>query len=77
MLAEEYQQEFLATHGTKEKLNYAQSKGASFPETYYLLGIIYNHPLHTAGIDDLAKPLSLKLDNGIIKNMIMQIFGKQ
>ena len=77
MLAEEYQQEFLATHGTKEKLNYAQSKGACFPETYYLLGIIYNHPLHTAGIDDLSKPLSLKLDNGIIKNMIMQIFGKQ
>lgn len=64
---------FLKTHGTKEKLNFAQSKGVFVPETYYLLGIIYNHPLHDAD-EDMCCSLSMKLDNPVIKNMISKLW---
>lgn len=64
---------FLKTHGTKEKLNYAQCKGVFVPETYHLLGIIYNHPLHDAD-ENMACSLSMKLDNPVIKNMIYKLW---
>ena len=71
---EEHRALFLNTHGTNEKLREAQKHGVSIPETYFLLGIIYNHPLHVAGNEDLSKPLSLKLDNPSIKNMIRKLW---
>lgn len=64
---------FLNTHGTKEKLNFAQSIGVFVPETYHLLGIIYNHPLHDAD-EDMAYSLSMKLDNPVIRNMIYKLW---
>ena len=64
---------FLKTHGTKEKLYFAQSKGVFVPETYHLLGIIYNHPLHDAD-ENMACSLSMKLDNPVIKNMILKLW---
>ena len=70
----EHQESFLSTHGTREKLLEAQKHNVSIPETYFLLGIIYNHPLHIAGNEDLSKPLSLKLDNPSIKNMIRKLW---
>ncbi len=73
MLQANDQPGFLATHGTAEKLNYAQGKGASIPETYYLLGIIYNHPLHDSN-EDMSKPLGMKLDNPIIRKMILSLW---
>lgn len=73
-LTEEHRHVFISTHGTKEKLHEAQKHGVSIPETYFLLGIIYNHPLHTAGNEDLSKPLSMKLDNPSIKKMIRKLW---
>ncbi len=73
-LEEEDKPNFLLEHGTNNKLLYAQSKGVFVPETYFLLGIIYNHPLHTAGDEDLSKPLGMKLDNPTIKSMIMHLW---
>jgi hypothetical protein len=73
-LQEGHKRLFLSTHGTNEKLHEAQSHGVSIPETYFLLGIIYNHPLHIAGEEDLSKPLSMKLDNPSIKNMIRKLW---
>ena len=67
-------EKFLATHGTTEKLNYAQDLGILIPETYYLLGIIYNHPLHLVGDNDISKPLSMKLENLTIKSMIKHLW---
>ena len=64
---------FINTRGTKEKLNFAQSKGVFVPETYHLLGIIYNHPLHDAD-ENMACSLSMKLDNPVIKNMIYKLW---
>lgn len=73
-LQEGHRRSFLSTHGTNEKLREAQSHGVSIPETYFLLGIVYNHPLHIASDEDLSKPLSMKLDNPSIKNMIRKLW---
>jgi len=66
---------FLNTHGTIEKLQYAQSQGASIPETYYLLGIVYNHPLHDISHES-SKQLGMKLDNPSLMNMIRSLWPK-
>ena len=71
---EEEMDQFLSTHGTNEKLNYAQTQGVSFPETYHLLGIIYNHPLHISGETDISQPLGMKFDNPAIRNMIKHLW---
>ena len=62
------------TNGTKKKLHFAQSIGIHIPETYFLLGIIYNTSLHLEEGQDVSKPLGLKLENGTIKQMILNIF---
>lgn len=62
------------TNGTKNKLNFAQNIGIHIPETYFLLGIIYNTSLHLTDGQDISKPLGLKLENGTIKQMILNIF---
>lgn len=65
--------ELLATHKTRDKLNYALKNGAIIPETYFLLSIVYNNPLHDAP-DDLEKPLGMKLENSTILNMIKHLW---
>lgn len=65
---------FINTNGTKNKLHFAQSIGIHIPETYFLLGIIYNTSLHLSEGHDISKPLGLKLENGTIKQMIRNIF---
>lgn len=65
---------FINTNGTKNKLHFAQSIGIHIPETYFLLGIIYNTSLHLSEGHDISKPLGLKLENGTIKQMIKNIF---
>ncbi len=66
--------EFLSKHGTKKKLDYCEEIGHSVPETYYLLGIIYNDRLHwKEGIDNI-RPVAIKLENLTIKHLIREIF---
>lgn len=65
------------TNGTKNKLHFAQSIGIHIPETYFLLGIIYNTSLHLYEGQDISKPLGLKLENGTIKQMIFNIFNQR
>lgn len=61
-------------NGTKKKLAFAQSIGVQIPETYFLLGIIYNTSLHLSDGQDISMPLGLKLENKTIKQMIEKIF---
>lgn len=61
-------------NGTKNKLHFAQSIGVQIPETYFLLGIIYNTSLHLLPGQDISKPLGLKMENGTIKQMIMNLW---
>lgn len=62
-------------NGTKNKLQFAQSINVTIPETYFLLGIIYNTSLHLSEGHDISKPLGLKLENTTIKQMIKHIFS--
>ena len=62
------------TNGTKNKLLFAQSIGIDIPETYFLLGIIYNTSLHLFEGQDISQPLGLKLENETIKTMLTNIF---
>lgn len=60
-------------NGTKKKLYFAQNIGVQIPETYFLLGIIYNTSLHLSPGQDITKPLGLKLENETIKQMIRNL----
>ncbi len=62
-------------NGTKNKLRFAQSINVHIPETYFLLGIIYNTSLHLTEGQDISNPLGLKLENETIKQMIKKIFN--
>ena len=67
-------QKFIDEHGTKNKFYFAQAIGIQIPETFFLLGIIYNTSLHLAEGNDISIPLGLKLENLTIKQMIKNIF---
>ena len=65
---------FLGTHETREKLDFAESKGVSSPEIYYLLAIIYNEGMHWKNNYDNVTPIVTKLTNLTIKQMINEVF---
>ena len=65
---------FLDTHKTREKLDFAESKGVSSPEICYLLGIIYNDGMHWKNNYDNVTPIVTNLANLTIKQMINEVF---
>ncbi len=68
---EDFKEEFIeATNTTPNKLDYADSKGVIIPETYYLLGIIYNDGLHWK---DNESAIAGKLEHLTIRKMISEI----
>lgn len=67
-------EEFLNTHKTREKLDFAQSKGVEVPDVFYLLGVIYNEAMHWKDSQDNITPVVTKLRNLTIKNMIQQVY---
>ncbi|MCW3110997.1 MAG: hypothetical protein JWQ09_5503 [Segetibacter sp.] len=62
--------EFLNTHKTPNKLRFAESRGITISETFYLLGIIYNDGMHWKNNE---AAISGKLENITIKKMIKEI----
>ena len=73
-LKEEDKEQFLKTHKTRKKIDFAESKGVSSPEIYYLLGIIYNDGMHWKNNYDNVTPIVTKLTNLTIKQMIKEVF---
>lgn len=63
---------FLDTFKTVDKLKYAEERGASVPEIFFLLAIIYNQAMHSTEKQDVFSPLHSKLQNLTIKSMIRQ-----
>lgn len=61
--------------GTENKINYIETLGYTLPETFSLLGLIYNDPLHTNNKNkiDLRQTLYSRLENNTIKGMISEI----
>ena len=64
---------FLLTKKTKNKLEYAVDLGTEIPESYFLLGLIYNTNLHWVQGRDYVSPLASKLSHPTIKQLIAGI----
>lgn len=73
--AEDQQTAFLDKHGTPAKLDYAEKQGVDVPEIYYLLGNIYNDPMHvdTKSNKLITQTLYSRLENNTIRNMIRSV----
>lgn len=61
--------------GTEPKLEYADEQGVVCPETFSLLGLIYNDPLHPNNKNkvDLRQTLYSRLENNTIRAMVKEI----
>ncbi len=75
LLTFEQKEEFLKKHGTLAKLRYAEEQGKVVPELYYLLGNIYNDPMH---VDDknnklITQTLYSRMENNTVRNMIREV----
>ena len=65
-------------NGTKYKLEYCvEELGVAIPETFFLLGLIYNDNLHWNQHRDYETPLISKLENMTIKKMIEEVFNER
>ena len=77
MLKTEQQKEYYldVAFGTERKLDYMETLGFVLPETFSLLGLIYNDPLHPNNKNkiDLRQTLYSRLENNTIKGMISEI----
>ena len=65
---------FIAAHKTKEKLMLAESCGATIPDSYYVMGVIYNDAEHLRE-NNYDKNCIYKLYNMVIKNIIKEFFS--
>lgn len=61
---------YLQTHKTVDKLNYAADTGVAVPESFYLLGVVYNEAMHLYANQDIVTPLVSKLGNLTIRHLI-------
>lgn len=64
---------FIDTHKTRNKLEFAESVGASVPEYFYLLGVIYNEGMHWREGQDNLSPIAAKLENSTVRSLICKV----
>jgi hypothetical protein len=69
----EQQDKIIEEHGTSNKLEIASRAGINIPESYFLLGLIYNTNLHWSQGRDYVSPLVSKLEHPTIKQLIASI----
>lgn len=72
---EELKKSFLKVHGTANKLLVAEENGVDVIELYYLLGNLYNDPMH---VDDrhqksITQTLYSRMENNTIRNIIKAV----
>jgi len=70
LVDEDRQESFIGQHGTSNKLEVVSKAGIDIPESYFLLGLIYNTNLHWNQGRDYVSPLASKLSHPIIKRLI-------
>ena len=68
-----HKKDFISINGTTQKLDYAVSVGVDVPESYYLLGLIYNDGLHAKPGRNLSSIIGIKLRHPVIKHMISRM----
>lgn len=64
---------FINTFKTRKKLEFAESVGASTPEYFYLLGVIYNEGMHWREGQDNLSPIAAKLENSTVRSLICKV----
>jgi len=64
---------FINTYKTRNKLEFAESVGASIPEYFYLLGVIYNESMHWREGQDNLSPIAAKLENSTVRSLICKV----
>lgn len=69
----DWQEKFISEHGTSNKLEVASSVGVDIPESYFLLGLIYNTNLHWNQGRDYVSPLASKLSHPTIRQLIENV----
>ena len=69
---DDQKEKFLQTHGTPAKLKYAEDEGVDVPELYYLLGNIYNDPMHVDNKSNklITQTLYSRMENNTVRSMI-------
>ena len=70
---EDQKKEFIQTHKTKAKLEFAENILGELPDIYFILGVIYNDAGHLKD-ENSEKPVVYRLKNLIILDMISEIF---
>ena len=67
--------------GTKDKMEFAEEKGKSIPDAYYILSLIHGESDHIEYDEDTKefkeKPVIYKLNNIVVKHMIAELFDYQ
>lgn len=64
---------FINIHKTRNKLEFAESVGASIPEYFYLLGVVYNEGMHWREGQDNLSPIAAKLENSTVRSLIRKV----
>lgn len=73
----ESKEQFLNTHGTRNKLDKAEELGIISPESHYLLGVIYNEGMHWKEHQDNVSPIASKLENKVIQKLINDVINHE
>ncbi len=71
--------DIFAKNGTNKKMEFAIEKGVYIPEIFFLLGLIYNNPLHDNNPreKDLRQTLYSRLCNNTIKSLIDKVVNNK
>ena len=79
-LNEDKKSEFIDTHKTINKIEFAEKNSIELSDTYYILRPLYNEVIHLSNDDRLNKnkytSCCLYLSNKVIRNMIEKIFNE-
>lgn len=72
LASKEAKQEYLEIKkGTEERLRYAETHGVEVPETFHLLGSIYNSCMHLSNTPGELEIVRRQLGNNIIRHMMV------
>lgn len=74
LIGNDVKQEFLDTHETVKKLEFAENHLGELSEVYYIFRILYNDPAHLHDVNQ-DKAVVYKLNNKIIKGVIAKMFN--
>lgn len=74
-LLEDKKELFIKERGTKKKIQFAEENGIDCPETFCMLGLIYNDNLHieNKSKEDSREILYSRLENNTIREMIRAV----